>query len=88
MERSLGFISDWFRQNEFQLNAEKCKLIILGKPRESPFSLFLNCQCLTKCEDVKLLGINIDNGLTFYNHGNTLCRKTNVKIAALRRITN
>ena len=39
-----------------------------------------------ECDNVKLLGIEIDSNLTFNNYVSSICTKTGRKLTALRRI--
>ena len=81
-------ISDWFSNNGLQLNAEKCKLLILGKPNsEENASLDLKGTSLPESQSVKLLGIVLDNKLSYTEHVTKLCKKANAKTYALRRLS-
>ena len=88
LTNSLMFVSSWFSKNGFKLNADKCKLIVFGKPRDSLFQLEFNNQTLTECDSVKLLGIVIDNQLNFRGHIDKLCKRANGKLSALQRISS
>ena len=87
LKRSLTVVSSWFCNNGLQLNADKCNLIVFGKPRPSSLTLTFNGEDLEECQQVKLLGITIDRNLSFTPHVNTLCKRANAKIAALGRIS-
>ena len=45
-------------------------------------------EVLLPTKEVKLLGVTIDNKLTFSKHIKTMCSKTNSKISVFRRIRN
>ena len=88
LKRSLSVISSWFCKNGLQLNAEKCNLIVFGKPgHDASLDLSFSGQNLKECQQVKLLRITIDRNLSFTSHVNTFCKRANAKIAALRRIS-
>ena len=86
LEKSLKFISDWFRNNGFQLNADKCQFIVFGNRRDEFDNLCFNGEILDACEDVKLLGVTFDSGLTFKKHISKLCRSANGKVSAIQRV--
>ena len=86
LEDKMIGVSEWFRQNGLQLNADKCQLIVLGRRRESPVSIVVNGLRLEECSTVKLLGILLDNKLSFREHVNVIVRKASSKLHALKRI--
>jgi len=86
LESSLAFMSDWFKENNFQLNADECQFIVFGNKRDEFETLCLNGEILDACEDVKLLGVTFDSGLTFQKHVSNVCRTGNAKVSALQRV--
>ena len=87
LERSFDVVSGWFSENGLQLNASKCKFICLGRnARRDPFELNLRSTKIKEFDSVKLLGVILDNMLSFDEHVSMLCKKANAKISALRRI--
>ena len=76
---------DWFHQNFFKLNAEKCKLLISNK--QDDISLVIKNEQITCEKSVKLLGIRIDNKLTFNEHITNICKKVSQKLHALARVS-
>ena len=60
--------------------------MILGKIQCNKVKLKSNSIVINESDTVKLLGITIDNILTFNEHINNLCRNTSYKLYALRRI--
>ena len=77
---------EWFKSNFFMLNADKCKLLISDKDSD----VSINIEGVTiVCEKlVKLLGIKIDNQLTFIEHVSSICKKVSLKLHALARVSN
>ena len=77
---------DWFAINGFKANPDKFHFLC------STFDVnnFLQIQQYkiynTKCE--KLLGIKIDNNLSFHEHVSSLCSKAAQKLHALTRIAH
>ena len=63
----------WFNDNYFKMNIDKCHLLIT-KQDENIFTVINGINIFAK-KSVKLLGINIDNRLTFQDHILDLCKK-------------
>ena len=60
--------------------------MILGKRSRLPVILNINNIKIRESQKVMLLGLTIDNCLTFKDHIATLCRNASYKLHALRRI--
>ena len=60
--------------------------MILGKKQCNKVKLIINSIVINESNAVELLGITIDNMLTFNEHINNLCRNASYKLYALRRI--
>ena len=82
--------SSWYKSNGLQLNADKCQLIVLKgfKKQNFNFKLILGNEVIEEVDSVKLLGINLDNKLSYREHVDGLCKKLSAKIGALRRISH
>ena len=76
----------WFRDNYFQLNADKCHHLISKHYKE----IFINIEeeVIECSSSVKLLGVTIDNKLNFDEHVTKRCKKASQRIHALARISN
>ena len=79
-------VLDWFKINSIKTNLGKFQFIVLGVKNIAPFRLFVNGQIIPCSNEVKLLGITIDNELKFKKHIEDLCKKASYKLHALRRI--
>ena len=77
---------DWFQDNYFKLNANKCKLLITN--HNDNVSVNIDNENVTGEKTVKLLGVKIDNKLNFNEHVSDLCKKANLKLHALSRISH
>ena len=60
--------------------------MVLGVKNIALFSLNVNGKIITCSNEVKLLGITIDNQLNFKKYIEELCKKASYKLHALRRI--
>ena len=65
-----------------KLNEEKCHYIISGHKYEHTWVKLNNEKCW-ECDNVKLLGIDIDSNLTFNNYVSSICTKAGRKLTAL-----
>ena len=63
LEVDSGTLLEWFKINFFKVNADKCKLLISNK--DNGFSMDIEGEIIVCEQSVKLLGIKIDNQLTF-----------------------
>ena len=76
---------NWFEINYFKMNADKCKLLITN--HENEISVSIDGNIIDASKSVKLLGIKIDKNLDFNEHVSTVCKKVNLKLHALARIS-
>ena len=67
-------------------NPKKFQFMILGKGTRQTITLNINNIKIRESQNVELLGLIIDNRLTFKDHINMFCRRANYKLHALRRI--
>ena len=85
LQNSSKSMFDWFENNRMRANPEKSDLI-LTKPNTIETQI---CgEIINSTEIVKLLGINIDNKLTFEQHVDSLCNKASHKLNALERLAH
>ena len=75
----------WFESNYMKLNTDKCHLLVSGYKHECVFAKIGNHK-IFESNNVKLLGITIDNELRFDKHVSNLCLKANRKLSALGRL--
>ena len=75
----------WFKKNEMKANADKCHLLVNSKEKVcteiGPYNIETS-------EQQKLLGVLIDNKLTFDKHINNSCAKASQKLNALCRVSS
>ena len=76
---------EWFRYNGMKLNSNKCHSIVCGHKFERMMSKIEN-SLIIESNQVKLLGIKIDNKLDFENHMVNICKKASQKLNALARV--
>ena len=67
---------DWFKINEMIANPDKFQAIVIKKNcgAKDSYALNINNQTINSENCIKLLGIEIDNTLSFDKHISTLCK--------------
>ena len=83
----LDKVTEWLFENYMVLNAGKCHFMCLGKNTENETFTFKDT-IMNNSKEEKILGVIIDNRLTFSSHIRELCKKASQKISALSRISN
>ena len=86
LEYDLRNLLYWLKINSMNTNPSKFQFIVLGVKNIAPFRLNVNDKITSCSNEVKLLGITIDNKLKFKKHIEDLCKKASYKLHALRRI--
>ena len=78
---------EWFQENHKRVNVSKFQSIIL-KPKGAicDVEFHVSGHSLKPVSNVELLGVQIDERLSFDDHISTLCAKASHQISALRRI--
>ena len=76
----------WFRENSMKANPKKFQFMIFVKMPRQPIILNINQMKIEESQKEVLLGLTIDNRLTFKDHVDMLCGTANYKLHALRRI--
>ena len=83
LETASAKIFEWFHNNAMKANQDKCHLL---SSLDMNTNISLDKCTLQNTKSQKLLGIRIDNKLTFNEHISKLCDKASNKINALARI--
>ena len=86
LKRDTKIILKCFRINSRKANPRKFQFMILGEKQCNKVKLKISSIVINKSDAVELLGITIDNILTFNELINNLCRNASYKQYALRRI--
>ena len=76
----------WFRLKYLKANPGKFQYMILGNKTCFKHILKINSACGQSSDDVTLLGVTIENNLTFKKHIDNLGPQAQYKLHALRRI--
>ena len=79
----------WLKNNDMIANPGRFQAIILGKSKKTTHTTFIiNGKEIESKENVKLLGINIDNKLNFDDHVSKLCSRASGQLNTLFRFNN
>ena len=84
LDHELREASQWFRMNGLMANPSKFQALVLGST-EQDFSFNIDGQQIQRCDDVDLLGVNIDSKLSFDKHISSICSKVNKQLSVVKR---
>ena len=85
-------VATWSDGNMLKLNNGKTKVMLVGtaqKTRKAPpleLELIFRCQRLEQCPTVKLLGLHLDQNLTWDSHVTQIVKKCNRSLAQVGRV--
>ena len=85
LEIDSALSSKWFHDNYMRLNIDKCHLIT---NHADEISIKICSSTIHESNQDELLGVIIDNKLTFEDHIRNLCKKVSNKLYALSRISH
>ena len=77
---------NWLKISSMTTNPSKFHFMFLGVKNIASFRLNVNGKIIPCSNEVKLLGITIDNELIFKKHIEDLCKRASYKLHALKRI--
>ena len=77
----------WYHENYMKVNSEKFQCIIFGNV-DDPGEFIIDKQSIVPEKTVKLMGIHLDNKLTFHDHISHICQKANKQVNVLARLSN
>ena len=91
LNKSVAEIAQWATINKLPLNEDKTKVLAVTGKRfgvkiDYPLNVTVNGNPLKNVTNAKLLGLNIDEKLSFEIHVDELCKKLSKRIAVLRKI--
>jgi len=77
----------WFSENNMKANPDKFQAMVLCR-RDVNICFTVGDITIVPTNCVKLLGVIIDNKLSFHEHVKHLCKKAGRQVSALTRLTN
>ena len=88
LENASTIAIDWFNDNFMQANPSKFQAITLcGRNPNRDLVFQVNGATIPSLPEVKLLGVTIDNKLSFIPHVSNVCQKASKQVNALSRLS-
>ena len=79
-------VISWFKNNNMKVNPDKFQCIVFGrKDNNGSFKIYVHDIIP---DDLKILGLHVDNNLNFDVHISKLCTKSRHQIGVLARLCN
>ena len=85
LEVKANDIFQWFNENAMKANADKCHLLITTNEERN---ISIEGEKIQNSKSKKLLGVTIDNKLSFTEHVNKIFDKASQKLNALARLSS
>ena len=77
----------WFDINNMKVNTDKFEYMVFGK-HEGTYNIKIRDHVIESVDNVKILGLHIDNKLNFDTHISKVCQKTGRQIQVMSRLRN
>ena len=77
---------DWFINNYMDANPHKFQSIVLGRKRDISFSISVQENLIVPTDNIKVLGVTLDDHLKFDAHITNICTTASRQINALKRL--
>ena len=76
---AVNFVEAWSKENNMQLNTDKCKVMVIGvkKSKHDFTPLKVNRKVLETVDSAKILGLALSNNLKWNNHISESIKKAN-----------
>ena len=87
LKKDFEILENWFYDNYMVLNPRKCEFMGFGKTNENEVFTYHEIR-LKKTTPKKLLGITIDEHLSFNEHLTNVCKRASRKLNALSRVSS
>ena len=84
VELKTNDIFQWFNENAMKANADKCHLLITTNEERN---ISIEGEKIQNSKNEKLLGVTIDNKLSFTEHVHKICDKASQKLNALAQLS-
>ena len=76
----------WFKINSMKANPEKFQFMILTKTRHPVYDLLIDLNVIKDSADVKMLGLIVDNKLSYEKYIAKFSQTASYKLHVLRRM--
>ena len=85
-------VSKWYKDNFLKGNYDEYNLMLLGRKNKNEDSPSINVkideQVIKSSPDLKLLGVTLDDELSFSTHISDICKMASKKVGVLVRLRN
>ena len=85
LEEASKSLFTWFDNNLMKSNVDKCHLLVSSNEK---VTIKIGSHEIANTKREKLLGVHLDNGLSFDYHISGICKKASRKVCALARVTS
>ena len=85
LNKDTEVLAQWFSDNFLQVNASKTQTMSLGRSQYA-YDFHLNNNIIQNENTLRILGVTLDNNLTFKPYVNEILKKIYAKIATLNRL--
>ena len=80
-------VSHWIKANKLTLNVTKSKYMIFSNSLENlPGDIFVDTTALEQVSNIKFLGVNVDNKLTWKHHISTITKTISRNIGIINKL--
>ena len=80
-------VSQWIKANKLTLNVTKSKYMIFSNSLEKlPDDIFVDTTALEQVSNIKFLGVNVDNKLTWKHHISTITKTISRNIGVINKL--
>ena len=91
LNQGIKMASQWYKENHLKANKDKYQVMILQNNRKSNVKIKVMADINNETEQtrcLKLLGVEVDNELTFSTHIGNLCKRVGQRIGVISRFRN
>ena len=86
LEKDGKTTGEWYKVNYLEGNLSKYQVMLMTKGNQMITEIDIDNHKISQTEQIKLLGVTLDNGLNFSEHVSTICKTTNRRIGVLMRL--
>ena len=93
LRRQTEAVSQWYNENLLQANSQKYQILTIDSHSSTKtpgyaLTMEFDGHEVKSSDYLKILGVTIDNKLTFSEHISDICKKTSCKVGVLLRLRN
>jgi hypothetical protein len=87
LQEAIDNVSEWYKCNKLTLNVKKSNIMVIHRKKQinDNINVSVNGTVLAQIENVKYLGLCIDNKLQWNSHINNVCKTITKKLGMMNR---